>query len=361
MLLLISILYQRPETADAISHLVSRLQFRKGMRASERHLRILDLCTGSGCMSLLLHESIRKTFRKVTTSTLGVDISSKALALARANLKHVDITSGVQFKRADVLSTDSNNPASIDNILNGSSSDIIVANPPYISTSAFYKETAKSVRNYEPRLALVPDPSAASTDDPAPADNPHPGDTFYPRLASIADTTDTSLILMEVGSMTQAKRIAGHFASLTTLTPAGDTVPAWHAIEIWCDGILAEGAQTRRIHRSGLFHIPIVGPKEVTHGRTVVCWRNEAMYWLHTDCYIDGHWHQDEKVYVPWAFPVGSDFRTFSPGSGDRPAEWFNHVKKVSEIWDRKVKASTEEEVHGSPHYSQKSVAETKP
>jgi len=361
MLQLISILRQRPETADAITHLVSRLQFRKGLRASERHLRILDLCTGSGCMSLLLHESIRKTFRKVSTSTVGVDISPKALALARANLKHVGFTTRIQFKHADILSTDHSNPASIDNVLKGSSFDIIVANPPYISTSAFYKETARSVRNYEPRLALVPNPGTAPTNHPSPAENPHLGDTFYPRLASIANSTNTSLILMEVGSMTQAKRIVAHFASLTTLSPSGQVVPAWHAIEIWCDGILAEGAQTRRIHRSGLFHIPIVGPKEITHGRTVVCWRNEAMYWLHTDCYIDGYWHQDEKVYVPWAFPVGSDFRTFSPGSGDKPAEWFNHVREVSKIRNRKVETSTDEEVYASPHYSQKSLAERKP
>lgn len=85
------------------------------------------------------------------------------------------------------------------------------------------------------------------------------------------------------------------------------------------------------------------------------------MYWLHTDCYIDGYWHQDTKAYVPWAFPVGSVFRTFSLGSGDRPAEWFNHVKGVSEMVGSTDVESTEEEVHASPHYSQKSLVETKP
>jgi len=335
-------------------------------------------------MSLLLDHALHSTFRKVTTETVGVDVSRQALKLARANLKHVGMTgstgtSSIRFKHADILSKDSANAASIENVLSGETAfDIMVANPPYISPSAFYADTARSVRNFEPRLALVPNhkrsslplpaqaPAQTTTPRPSteqhanPTPPPNPGDTFYPHIASLADTHAAKLVLMEVGDMAQAKRVAAIFAARTITTATGKVRPAWHAIEIWCDGILADGAQTRRIHRSGLFHVPIVGPKEITHGRTVVCWRNEAMYWLHTDSYIDGHWQQDEKAAVPWAFPVGSDFRTFSSGSESKPAEWFNHVRGAREVEGSNVRESKQEEVQDSPHYLQQGLNHTK-
>lgn len=322
-------------------------------------------------MSLLLHHTLHKTFRKVTTETLGLDVSNKALKLARDNLKHVGLTgetSTVRFERADVLANDDTHPASVHKVLSDEGAfDIIVANPPYISSSAFYKETAKSVRNFEPRLALVPSRQPSSDTDATPAQsmrhvrsNSHPGDDFYPRIAEICDNVNAKLVLMEVGDMSQAKRVASIFASRTTTSATGEVRPVWHSVEIWRDGIMADGAQTRRIYRSGLFHIPIVGPKEITHGRTVVCWRNEAVYWLHTDCYIDGHWHEDEKAYAPWAFPIGSDFRTYSSGSGSRPVEWFNHVRSVREVDDAGSKDTQQVAAHGSPHYTRKDTTGSK-
>ncbi|KAG5287965.1 S-adenosylmethionine-dependent methyltransferase [Histoplasma ohiense] len=140
-------------------------------------LRIVDLCTGTGCIPLLLHSLLSPVFPKL--QICGVDISTRALKLARENLKH-NIALGmlserareeVSFIKGDVLSglsglsglyTSSVTPASktaaaaaepeINPVIT-----ILLSNPPYISPAQFANgTTARSVRRYEPKLALVP-------------------------------------------------------------------------------------------------------------------------------------------------------------------------------------------------------------
>lgn len=280
-------------------------------------------------MSLLLHHELHKRFRKLETETLGIDVSTKALQLARDNLKHVGTlreTSTVSFKQADIFADTEGNVNSKDlNVFDAVGRepyDILITNPPYISTKQFYKETARSVRNFEPRRALVPGSDSKRSGDVA---SEHDGDTFYPRIADLADRFGIKLLLMEVGDTKQALRVANLFASRFRDVD-GKQQPAWHVIEIWCDGLGANGVQTRRYHKCGAFHVPLVGPKEYTYGRSVVCWRNEAVDWMSSDCYIDGLWAQEETP-LPWTFPVNSDFRTFSLRGGERTWYAAQHSK----------------------------------
>jgi release factor glutamine methyltransferase len=73
------------------------------------------------------------------------DISEPALAVCRANMLKSNLSSRITAIKADVLKTP---PAVI------GSFDVIVSNPPYISADDL-TTLDKSVRDYEPEIALV--------------------------------------------------------------------------------------------------------------------------------------------------------------------------------------------------------------
>lgn len=95
--------------------------------------KILDMCTGSGCILLSLLYN-----RKRALGT-GVDISPEALETARRNSRNLGI-------RADFLQSD------LFQQVEGTF-HMIVSNPPYIPT-AVIDTLMEEVRDYEPRLAL---------------------------------------------------------------------------------------------------------------------------------------------------------------------------------------------------------------
>lgn len=96
--------------------------------------KILDLCTGSGAIAVSLAKYIENA------DVTGVDISEKALFIAKKNAK----SKNVRFRLCDVL-------CDIKNI--GEMFDIVVSNPPYIERDVI--ETLDSdVKDYEPHIAL---------------------------------------------------------------------------------------------------------------------------------------------------------------------------------------------------------------
>lgn len=104
----------------------------------EQNPRILDLCTGSGCIGLAIAHRVKDA--KVT---LG-DISPAALRVARRNVQDQRLTSRVKCLPIDVTKPAQDFLGSF---------DLIVANPPYVTTSEM-KTLDPSVRDYEPHLAL---------------------------------------------------------------------------------------------------------------------------------------------------------------------------------------------------------------
>lgn len=98
------------------------------------NLNILDLGTGSGCLIL----SLLKMYKNATG--LAVDISDKALQVAKQNAKNLKVEN-IQF-----LKNNWN-----DNI--EERFDIIISNPPYIPTKEI-KELEPEVNKFNPLLAL---------------------------------------------------------------------------------------------------------------------------------------------------------------------------------------------------------------
>ena len=104
----------------------------------EQEPRILDLCTGSGCIGLAVANRVKDA--KVTLA----DISKEALAVARKNVTRQKLAGRVTCVQADALGAPSAFLGTF---------DMIVSNPPYITTQEM-EELDDSVKNYEPHLAL---------------------------------------------------------------------------------------------------------------------------------------------------------------------------------------------------------------
>lgn len=100
--------------------------------------RVLDLCTGSGCIGLAIASRIKDA--RVTLA----DISKDALAVAKKNIGLNKLSGRVTCVQADALSAP---PAFLGKF------DMIVSNPPYI-TGQEMMELPESVKDYEPHLAL---------------------------------------------------------------------------------------------------------------------------------------------------------------------------------------------------------------
>lgn len=122
------VLDPRPETEIIIE---------QTLKLFERYesFRFLDIGTGSGCILL----SIAKEFRRA--HGVGIDVSEKAVAVARKNEKNLHI------KNVEIKNVDWNyfKPRT--------KFDLIVSNPPYIKTADISK-LDDNVKNFDPHIAL---------------------------------------------------------------------------------------------------------------------------------------------------------------------------------------------------------------
>ncbi|HYD01649.1 MAG TPA: peptide chain release factor N(5)-glutamine methyltransferase [Phycisphaerales bacterium] len=106
-------------------------------RASGEGLRILDLCTGSGCIAVALAKNLP------VASVVATDVSSEALAVAAANASRHGVT--IDFRQGDLFG-----PLGPDE---RGTFDFIVSNPPYIPDDE-WPDVPANVKNHEPELAL---------------------------------------------------------------------------------------------------------------------------------------------------------------------------------------------------------------
>lgn len=116
---------------------VASLAMKKALFLDENP-RILDLCTGSGCIGIAIANRVKDA--KVTLA----DISPEALAVAKRNISRHKLAGRVTAVQADALAAA---PAFLGKF------DMIVSNPPYV-TGKEMEELEPSVKDFEPHLAL---------------------------------------------------------------------------------------------------------------------------------------------------------------------------------------------------------------
>ena len=120
-------LIPRPETELLIYKIINFFKNKK--------INILDIGTGSGCILLSILKELN------FSRGIGIDISAKAIQIAKVNSKNLNLFYRSKFKVIDL------------NKFNIGKYDLIVSNPPYIP-SRDIKNLSKDITNYEPLTAL---------------------------------------------------------------------------------------------------------------------------------------------------------------------------------------------------------------
>ena len=123
-----AVLIPRPETEELVDLIISENQ--------KNDCRIIDIGTGSGCIALALKS------RLANAAISGIDISEKALEVARSNSEINGLN--VDFFQTDILNWEKHNWQGF---------DVIVSNPPYVTESE-KKLMHKNVLDFEPSNAL---------------------------------------------------------------------------------------------------------------------------------------------------------------------------------------------------------------
>ena len=120
-------LIPRPETELLIYKVID---FFKNKR-----INVLDIGTGSGCILLAILKELN------FARGIGIDISAKAIQMAKVNSKILNLSNHSKFKICDL------------NKYNIGKYDLIVSNPPYIPSKDI-KNLSKDIINHEPIIAL---------------------------------------------------------------------------------------------------------------------------------------------------------------------------------------------------------------
>lgn len=154
-----NVLIPQPDTEVLVEEVIKIAQI-------ESKTKILDICTGSGCIGVSLAYYLKDA--KITMS----DISKNAIEIAKKNAKENKVLEKTEFIKSDLF----------ENIKE--KFDIIVSNPPYIETDVI-KNLSKQVQN-EPKIAL---------------DGGVDGLLFYRKLIKEAPNflNDNGYLCMEIG------------------------------------------------------------------------------------------------------------------------------------------------------------------
>ena len=160
------VLIPRPETEEIVRHVIREAE----AAMAGRNLKILDICTGSGCIAWSLAAALPES------QVWGCDISEKALDIAKSQKIEDELADRVNFFRCDLLAADA-----LETIAKVGKFDIVVSNPPYVCEGE-RGQMRPNVLDFEPEEALfVPD------DEPL---------LFYERIAELSGR-----VLKEGGSL----------------------------------------------------------------------------------------------------------------------------------------------------------------
>ncbi len=133
------VLIPRPDTETLVENVLQMARRTVGLE----HARVLDLCTGSGCIVLAILERLKGA------SAVATDLSDKAVQVASANAAKLGLSDRVRILTGDLYE-----PISAQgDIADVQPFDLIVSNPPYIPSGDIAK-LDRNVRDYEPHEAL---------------------------------------------------------------------------------------------------------------------------------------------------------------------------------------------------------------
>lgn len=134
-----NVLVPRMETEflveDAID--ILRSQFTEKYKEANKTIRVLDMCTGSGCIIITILKWMEKN--QVSMEGIAVDVSENALEIARKNAENIG--ADVTFLQGDLFEKVSGK------------FELIISNPPYIRTADIETLEAE-VKDHDPYLAL---------------------------------------------------------------------------------------------------------------------------------------------------------------------------------------------------------------
>jgi release factor glutamine methyltransferase len=152
---------------------------------------IVDLGSGSGCIGLTLLKKLPQA------KLVAVDVSEKALEVAKANAEALEVADRVRFVNTDAGDSDGVLTA-VKDFMGADKIHILVSNPPYIAPED--KDVEENVKKFEPEIALF-------------AENN--GLEFLRSWSQkySAFLSDKSIVLMEMG-MTQGSAMKKHFEEL---------------------------------------------------------------------------------------------------------------------------------------------------
>jgi release factor glutamine methyltransferase len=132
------VLIPRPETEFIIEAALAIVHDRNTL------VRIIDLCTGSGCIAVSLAKEL------TAARIIATDASEKALVVARENTRRHGVSEQIRFLPGDLFEP-------LEELDIRGQIDIIVSNPPYVQAGDL-STLQPEVRNYEPEMALIAGP-----------------------------------------------------------------------------------------------------------------------------------------------------------------------------------------------------------
>jgi release factor glutamine methyltransferase len=130
------VLIPRPDTETLVENVIQLIRHEPGLESP----RVLDLCTGSGCIAAAVAHHVKGAV------VVATEINPAAAALARRNMQRLGLTEKVTVEEGDLFEP-------IERMVDRQPFHLILANPPYVPTAQI-PTLDRNVRDFEPTAAL---------------------------------------------------------------------------------------------------------------------------------------------------------------------------------------------------------------